>query len=60
MSVYYLKDIILLTERYGGKTNPSIWVKDDLGHDSYVPSNIYIDDYGDVIIEVNSDLLMGD
>lgn len=60
MGNYRLNDLKELVENYSGNDNPTIWIKDDLEKDtgkSIAPRNIFIDDDGDIIIEVNVELL---
>lgn len=45
---------------YGYEGNPTIWVKSDLEPDKcYTPSNVYINNDGEIIIEVPVDYLNG-
>ena len=55
-SEYKLRDIIKLTWAYSGNDNPNIFVLSDKIDDSskaISPTCIFIDDDGDVIIQIN-------
>ena len=40
-----------------GNCNPCFWVKDEFGKGKYSPSNIFVDDDGDIVFEIDSFLL---
>ena len=53
---YKLRDIIQLVWTYSGNNNPSIFVLNDETDDSnkaFCPTCIFIDDDGDVIIQID-------
>lgn len=55
-----LNDLKKLTRAYSGNENPSIWVMNDENdntEDAIVPSCVFIDDDGDIIIQINKKLL---
>ena len=57
----YLKELKELSyDYYGCEGNPIIWVKNDLEcneNKCYAPSNVYINDDGEIVIEVPVDYL---
>ena len=55
-----LNDLKQLTRAYSGTENPSIWVMDDENdntENAIVPTCVFIDDDGDIIIQINKKLL---
>lgn len=59
-SEYKLRDIIKLVWAYSGNNNPNIFVLNDKTDDSdkaLTPACIFIDDDGDVIIQVDKEKL---
>lgn len=56
-SLIRVNDIKTLVNKYSGNNNPSIWILDINDYDSKnhaIPiKNVFIDDDGDVIIQVN-------
>lgn len=56
----YLNDLNELAKQYSGNDNPTVWIKDDLVKDNskcIPPSNVFVDDDGDIIIEVPVDYM---
>lgn len=59
---YKLRDLIKLTWAYSGNDNPMIFILNDNTDDStnaIEPNNVFIDDDGDIIIQVDEKLLKG-
>lgn len=55
--VYTLEDLKILTSNYSGNDNPMIFILNDDCNDSkqaFEPTCIFIDDDGDIIIQVPS------
>ena len=60
-TIYTLDDLKSLTEKYGNK-NPNIFLLSDMKtcddtSEAFAPTNVFIDDNGDIIIQVNEHLL---
>ena len=60
-TIYTLDDLKSLTEKYGNK-NPNIFLLSDMKtcdgtSEAFAPTNVFIDDNGDIIIQVDEHLL---
>lgn len=60
--IYTLDDLKSLCKKYSGNDNPSIFILSDMKRDTqtdeaFAPTNVFIDDAGDIIIQVDEHLL---
>lgn len=61
-TVYTLDDLKNLASAYSGNDNPSIFLLSDMKRcdqtdEAFCPTNVFIDDNGDIIIQVDEYLL---
>ena len=60
--MYELNDIKELVKAYSGNENPGVFILSDMKtcedtEEAFSPTNIFIDDEGDIIIQVDKHLL---